>query len=131
MLIVYLFFFSSRRRHTRCALVTGVQTLCSSDLAELPNLVSIGTRRFTSVIQSAGAGRRTFGSSPAPDGIRHNGTGRAPWRVRGCSPAGPRIRQIGRAAGRERGCQDGSISVGAVTLKKKKQNIQENTHTKK
>src|SRR3546814_9268224 len=92
MLIVYLFFFSSRRRHTRCALVTGVQTLCSSDLAELPNLVSIGTRRFTSVIQSAGAGRRTFGSSPAPDGIRHNGTGRAPWRVRGCSPDGPRIR---------------------------------------
>src|SRR3546814_7287887 len=27
-----LFFFSSRRRHTRCALVTGVQTWCSSDL---------------------------------------------------------------------------------------------------
>src|SRR3546814_6615349 len=24
--VVYLFFFSSRRRHTRCALVTGVQT---------------------------------------------------------------------------------------------------------
>src|SRR3546814_10265195 len=24
--IVYVFFFSSRRRHTRCALVTGVQT---------------------------------------------------------------------------------------------------------
>src|SRR3546814_9625365 len=30
--VVGLFFFSSRRRHTRCALVTGVQTLCSSDL---------------------------------------------------------------------------------------------------
>src|SRR3546814_2020104 len=58
----------------------------------LPNWVMIGTRRVTSVIQSAGAGRRTFGSSPAPDGIRHNGTGRAPWRVRGCSPDGPRIR---------------------------------------
>src|SRR3546814_3406970 len=28
----HVFFFSSRRRHTRCALVTGVQTLCSSDL---------------------------------------------------------------------------------------------------
>src|SRR3546814_9693732 len=26
VLIVFLFFFSSRRRHTRCALVTGVQT---------------------------------------------------------------------------------------------------------
>src|SRR3546814_2247204 len=32
--VVYyvLFFFSSRRRHTRCALVTGVQDVCSSDL---------------------------------------------------------------------------------------------------
>src|SRR3546814_5045907 len=26
MFIMYCFFFSSRRRHTRCALVTGVQT---------------------------------------------------------------------------------------------------------
>src|SRR3546814_6075407 len=26
MLFMFLFFFSSRRRHTRCALVTGVQT---------------------------------------------------------------------------------------------------------
>src|SRR3546814_15631542 len=26
ILILYCFFFSSRRRHTRCALVTGVQT---------------------------------------------------------------------------------------------------------
>src|SRR3546814_5348962 len=25
-IVLYLFFFSSRRRHTRCALVTGVQT---------------------------------------------------------------------------------------------------------
>src|SRR3546814_19634874 len=33
-----LFFFSSRRRHTRCALVTGVQT-CA-----LPILISIGKR---------------------------------------------------------------------------------------
>src|SRR3546814_18899803 len=33
------FFFSSRRRHTRCALVTGVQT-CASDLARVtPGLV--------------------------------------------------------------------------------------------
>src|SRR3546814_1854731 len=27
-----LFFFSSRRRHTRCALVTGSSDVCSSDL---------------------------------------------------------------------------------------------------
>src|SRR3546814_1493782 len=32
-----LFFFSSRRRHTRCALVTGVQT-CSSDLTIVPEI---------------------------------------------------------------------------------------------
>src|SRR3546814_19885021 len=30
-----MFFFSSRKRHTSCALVTGVQTLCSSDLVRL------------------------------------------------------------------------------------------------
>src|SRR3546814_15136533 len=29
------FFFSSRRRHTRCALVTGVSDVCSSDLASM------------------------------------------------------------------------------------------------
>src|SRR3546814_3695560 len=29
-----VFFFSSRRRHTRCALVTGVQTCASSDLQQ-------------------------------------------------------------------------------------------------
>src|SRR3546814_8422322 len=33
---MYLFFFSSRRRHTRCALVTGVQDVCFSDLAIAP-----------------------------------------------------------------------------------------------
>src|SRR3546814_8382161 len=32
------FFFSSRRRHTRCALVTGVQDVCSSDLTAQDDL---------------------------------------------------------------------------------------------
>src|SRR3546814_2031371 len=32
--VLCLFFFSSRRRHTRCALVTGVQDVCSSDLVD-------------------------------------------------------------------------------------------------
>src|SRR3546814_7727944 len=35
-----MFFFSSRRRHTRCALVTGVQTVCSSDLFTDGNWIS-------------------------------------------------------------------------------------------
>src|SRR3546814_2752036 len=33
--IFYIFFFSSRRRHTRCALVTGVQT-CALPIYRLP-----------------------------------------------------------------------------------------------
>src|SRR3546814_5908199 len=36
-----MFCFSSRRRHTRCALVTGVQTLCSSDLSTVPGGMSL------------------------------------------------------------------------------------------
>src|SRR3546814_1923505 len=31
---IFLFFFSSRRRHTRCALVTGVQT-CALPISEI------------------------------------------------------------------------------------------------
>src|SRR3546814_1403037 len=33
-MVCFLFFFSSRRRHTRCALVTGVQT-CALPISEL------------------------------------------------------------------------------------------------
>src|SRR3546814_3871917 len=33
--LCYIFFFSSRRRHTRCALVTGVQT-CALPIFERP-----------------------------------------------------------------------------------------------
>src|SRR3546814_7627914 len=49
-LVSYLFFFSSRRRHTRCALVTGVQTcalpilLLSATLVD-QNRPGIGTTR--------------------------------------------------------------------------------------
>src|SRR3546814_4558728 len=44
--VLYLFFFSSRRRHTRCALVTGVQT-CALPIfwrfaGPLPTLVLCG-----------------------------------------------------------------------------------------
>src|SRR3546814_11062698 len=55
MLYCYLifFFFSSRRRHTRCALVTGVQT-CA--LPIFPEVLRCGTRyeRFRARIQKAG-----------------------------------------------------------------------------
>src|SRR3546814_1112304 len=44
-LLVVCFFFSSRRRHTRCALVTGVQT-CA-----LPILLQISVRPIVGKIQ--------------------------------------------------------------------------------
>src|SRR3546814_2521947 len=38
MVVFYIFFFSSRRRHTRCALVTGVQT-CALPISWLTSAV--------------------------------------------------------------------------------------------
>src|SRR3546814_6562085 len=49
-LFVFVFFFSSRRRHTRCALVTGVQT-CA-----LPILVQLGVGFLILVAGAAAAG---------------------------------------------------------------------------
>src|SRR3546814_5526550 len=45
--ICFIFFFSSRRRHTRCALVTGVQT-CALPIsaAELPGVCPGASRSF-------------------------------------------------------------------------------------
>src|SRR3546814_19138479 len=44
--LCFRFFFSSRRRHTRCALVTGVQTCALPiwTLTALPFLVSLGAK---------------------------------------------------------------------------------------
>src|SRR3546814_1986684 len=41
--VVLLFFFSSRRRHTRCALVTGVQT-CALPICRTEHMVFEGGR---------------------------------------------------------------------------------------
>src|SRR3546814_7800017 len=53
-LVLYLFFFSSRRRHTRCALVTGVQT-CA--LPILPVFVKL-TPNVTSILGPARAAKK-------------------------------------------------------------------------
>src|SRR3546814_4506692 len=45
--VICLFFFSSRRRHTRCALVTGVQTCALPIFDELDHLAF-----FNSVMES-------------------------------------------------------------------------------
>src|SRR3546814_4113680 len=49
---LYYFFFSSRRRHTRCALVTGVQTCALPILAAIPlgRIADLGNRRNLIII---------------------------------------------------------------------------------
>src|SRR3546814_13644708 len=49
----FVFFFSSRRRHTRCALVTGVQTCAIPISGSLGTLVSL-------VLTQAGEGQSVF-----------------------------------------------------------------------
>src|SRR3546814_9801597 len=85
-----IFFLSSRRRHTRCALVTGVQTcalpICSTpiDREFLSNML-----RFDLTPSSP---RRTMGEKAREDAARRN------------SPADSGL-EIGRASCRERVCQ--------------------------
>src|SRR3546814_3013599 len=122
LLVLFLFFFSSRRRHTRCALVTGVQT-CA-----LPIYVSVAMLDHVSLgVRDLAAGGAFYDAALAPLGLVRTAErgigiayGRGPgregtlfWIV--CPKAG----EIGRAACRERECQYVSISVVAVTLKKK------------
>src|SRR3546814_9417873 len=58
MLMLFVFFFSSIRRHTRCALVTGVQT-CALPISGLGRL----------------AGLRPFGVTAAEAGLTVSRTG--------------------------------------------------------
>src|SRR3546814_1322573 len=51
VLELFCFFFSSRRRHTRCALVTGVQTcalpICDADGSTGPTITSPSSQPYT------------------------------------------------------------------------------------
>src|SRR3546814_15485178 len=91
-------FFSSRRRHTRCALVTGVQT-CALPIY-LPELVVQRLAGVGGVDGAAQLGReRQERGEPLPRGV----------------PG--RDREIGRASCRARLCQYVSISVVALSFK--------------
>src|SRR3546814_5588265 len=95
--LVFLFFFSSRRRHTRCALVTGVQT-CALPISWEPELDELA-RRQEFALQMGG-----------PEGIaRQRERGKLTVRERIDAFADPgsfrEFREIGRASCRERVCQ--------------------------
>src|SRR3546814_7710870 len=87
-LVFCVFFFSSRRRHTRCALVTGVQTcalpICPRATRSLP---SASPRRLPST-----APRRLPSTATC-------------MRREACNDRRSRACQIGRASCRERVCQ--------------------------
>src|SRR3546814_3162866 len=87
-----LFFFSSRRRHTRCALVTGVQT-CA-----LP--IYVGEER----VVAHGAGRVDVASEEPGQRVlrvRDEAVEAGRGEVLGAHPS----TEIGRASCRERVCQ--------------------------
>src|SRR3546814_19408392 len=117
--MLMLFFFSSRRRHTRCALVTGVQTcaLPISDVAikvAAPSLtLGILAANFDALFLSPGA---AF-SEPAS------------YFVADLNYAAGDHPEIGRASCRERVCQYVSISEFAVSLNNKNIYYPTNTHT--
>src|SRR3546814_1508537 len=90
-----LFFFSSRRRHTRCALVTGVQT-CALPIFMADSGQEHGVHKGLGWI-----GGDVVRLQPADKGLKipHMGWNRV-------EPAtAPSLIEIGRASCRERVCQ--------------------------
>src|SRR3546814_5474139 len=100
MLLYLLFFFSSRRRHTRCALVTGVQT-CALPICRR-------TVSTPALLETARAGR--YLSPPSAGWYRqhwrdHSGLLVNRKQVSGLVVRSAAIGEIGRASCRERVCQ--------------------------
>src|SRR3546814_3142058 len=88
---VFVFFFSSRRRHTRCALVTGVQT-CALPISQRREADEV--RILSGVFEG-----RTTGT---PISLMIENTDQ---RSKDYSEVAKAYRQIGRASCRERVCQ--------------------------
>src|SRR3546814_17649139 len=123
------FFFSSRRRHTRCALVTGGSDVCSSD-PPLPRSNAGGTRALTSAgrsLRKAGLRSRNAATASA-----------ARTSVARAFFASSDAVQIGRASWRERVCRYVEIAVVGISLNKKttesiavRRNLRKSKHTYK
>src|SRR3546814_15931452 len=116
-----VFFFSSRRRHTRCALVTGVQT-CALPISKLQVHHKDDDHHNNddgnlAPICSLCHGYPHLGCKTASTG---GGGGLASDAQLAAIPEPAAADQIGRASWRERVCQYGEISVVAVSFKKKK-----------
>src|SRR3546814_980604 len=86
---IYVFFFSSRRRHTRCALVTGVQT-CALPICARGDAGAGARGRRRRRVPGHGGLDRTHGAQQVA-GAADPGDGRGdpPRRPRGPAQAGP------------------------------------------
>src|SRR3546814_4655507 len=103
-----IFVFSSRRRHTRCALVTGVQT-CALPILLAAVLFELFRGKLKTALVKGGLRRS--------DGTRKSAAGRKPWdevlifkvlvlqALYNLSDDQMEYQQIGRASCRERVCQ--------------------------
>src|SRR3546814_2690324 len=94
------FFFSSRRRHTRCALVTGVQT-CALPISNYP---AIG-HRGALWMRGRASGVTAHGSMPERGVNAVYKAARAIAKLEDFDFNQRRDEQIGRASCRERVCQ--------------------------
>src|SRR3546814_9080874 len=95
LLVCLRFFFSSRRRHTRCALVTGVQT-CALPICACPS--GRGAAVARGIAEHPGCGAEIaacLGAVADRERIVAGGV----WRREAASV------EIGRATSRERVCQ--------------------------
>src|SRR3546814_2148458 len=121
--MIICFCYSSRRRHTICALVTGVQTcalpifelfettderILVNELAMRPHNSGHWSIEGSTTSQFEQHLRAVLDLPLGPTGIV------APWAVM-VNVLG----ELGRASGRERVCQSVEISVVAVLIKKK------------
>src|SRR3546814_15157843 len=110
--VEFVCFVASRRRHTRCALVTGVQRVL---FRSIPAVTSASTECLTTGLprhraNCLGTGCPARSPCPAATTTAAAGTpGPVPDSLRSCAA-------IGSASCRERVCQDVVISVVAVIL---------------
>src|SRR3546814_10216632 len=89
-MIFFCFFFLRQRRHTRCALVTGVQT-CALPISALYERERTGVGRvvevsmqeavFASLASNLGMLHARGDAAPARTGNRHGGLGISPYNV--------------------------------------------------
>src|SRR3546814_18714614 len=132
--IDYVFFFSSRRRHTRCALVTGVQTCALPICRSVPAPAAFRHRSSADRRWPAAASAPARGGPAYPSRTDRRDPPFVPERFRNGPPhwraarhGGPRSRiaaaaENGRAGGRDTGGQVGEIlAVGLSVINKLKQ----------